>query len=203
MVSPAPDPPAFAFDKIHGFPPLFTLQPNMTTRAAQLERWSDMVRAYCAHHRVFRLATHDATGAGVLPVHAEAIFANARIGRRLDAAGVRAVMAHMVAQGRAEAVGGAGADDDAAGGGAGVFFVWWRTPDDWAEAVRAWVDATAQAGSVVTLFEMTEGEAARGSELAGLDGDVLKRALGVLERQKRAQMISTGGGEMGVKFFAS
>ena len=206
----AADRPAFVFPKAHEFPPMFTLQPNMTTRAAQLDRWSDMVRAYCAHHRLFRLATRaaDASGAATATAtapaalaHAEALFHNARINRRLNAAGVRAVMAHMVSQGSAEAAAAAAPGSDDADG-PDVFFVWWRAPEDWAILVQEWVDAAGLAGSVVTLHEMTDGDAALGSELAGLDADVLRRALAVLERQRRAQVISSAGGDLGVKFFS-
>jgi hypothetical protein len=38
--------------------------------------------------------------------------------------------------------------------------VYWRRPEEWAAAVEAWVEATGQRGSVLTLYEIAEGDAA-------------------------------------------
>ncbi len=60
-------PPApFEFPRYYSFPPMFTLQPNQATRAAQMDKWSALIQAYCAHHGIFRLAlspTSSATAA--------------------------------------------------------------------------------------------------------------------------------------------
>lgn len=50
--------------------------------------------------------------------------------------------------------------------------VYWRTPDEWATLLYDWVDSTAQRGSILTLYEIVEGDAtANQGELAGnVDG---------------------------------
>lgn len=61
----------------------------------------------------------------------------------------------MRKESRAEVVG--------SGGGGDVYWIYWRTPEEWAALVEAWVDETAQKGTVLTLYELTEGEAVRGT----------------------------------------
>lgn len=65
----------------------------------------------------------------------------------------------MRREGRAEAVGAEGSKDD----GGDVFWVYWRTPEEWAGLLEDWVEMTAQKGTVLTLYELTEGEGARGA----------------------------------------
>ncbi|OAA65223.1 pdcd2 domain protein [Niveomyces insectorum RCEF 264] len=50
--APAP----FTFPHHYHFPPMFTLQPNLATRRAQLDKWAALVLAYCRYYRIFRLA---------------------------------------------------------------------------------------------------------------------------------------------------
>lgn len=57
----------------------------------------------------------------------------------------------MRKDGRAEYVGGKETGD--------VVWVYWRTPEEWAGLVEEWVDGTGQKGTVLTLYELTEGDA--------------------------------------------
>lgn len=68
---------------------------------------------------------------------------------------MREVLEFMRREGRAEPVGGKDPGD--------VFWVYWKTPEEWAGLVEAWVDDTAQKGTVLTLYELTEGEGTRGT----------------------------------------
>lgn len=36
--------------------------------------------------------------------------------------------------------------------------VFWRRPEEWAESILAWISATGQNGSIMTFFELTEGD---------------------------------------------
>lgn len=36
--------------------------------------------------------------------------------------------------------------------------VYWRSAEEWAEAIYQWIDATGQKGSVLTLYEISEGD---------------------------------------------
>ncbi|GAO14592.1 uncharacterized protein UV8b_05343 [Ustilaginoidea virens] len=181
---PSAPPSGFRFPPEYHFPPFFSPQPNLTTRHAQLTKWSALVLAYARHHRLFKLALASAS-------HTD-LFHNARIDRRLGLADIRAVLDFLCADGRAQY---AGPRD-----GADVVYVYWRTLDEWASLVEAHVHDTAQRGSVLTVYELTQGEGTRGTELHGMDDHVLIKALGVLVKRGKAQIFGADD-SLGVKFF--
>ena len=163
----ADSPSGFKWPREYAFPPFFTRQPNSQTHHAQLLKWSALVLAYCQHHRIFKLSLSGgaaATGGGGggaaaaaagpgTAATAEELFYNKKIDRRLHVEDAREVVDFMGKNGQAEWVG-AGKD---------VAWVFWRTPEEWAAMVEAWVDETAQKGTVLTLYELTEGDATRGT----------------------------------------
>jgi ESCRT-II complex subunit VPS25 len=173
----------FPFPKHHSYPPLYTRQPTLATRQAQLARWSSLIQRYCRHHKLFTLVIIDTLDSP--------LFHNAAIRKRLSQAEVTAVIEHMVSQeGRAEWV-----DADKASA-----WIWWRKPEEWAGLVAAWVEETGQKGTVLTLYELVEGEASVGQEFYGLDMRVLRRALDTMVKKGRAQVFGAED-SMGVKFF--
>ncbi|KAL8421253.1 hypothetical protein RB596_002155 [Gaeumannomyces avenae] len=135
---------------------------------------------------------------------AEELFHNRRLNRRLAPADVREVIDFMRKDGRAEYVGGREKDVGAGsgGGGAGGDVVWihWRKPDEWAALIEAWVDETAQKGTVLTLYELAEGDGTLGTEIHGMDADLLQKALQVLVKRGKAQIFGQEDSQ-GVKFF--
>ncbi|KAK0709743.1 ESCRT-II complex subunit-domain-containing protein [Lasiosphaeria miniovina] len=220
--SPAPGTAAFTFPREYYFPPFFTWQTNLTTHHAQLTKWAALVLAYCRHHRIFRLALSTGmsasapmtAGGGGDSSHADGgggageLFHNRQIGRRIGLADAREVVDFLRKDGRAEYVGGAGDDGEGfgggnssgVGGGGDVAWIYWRTPEEWAALVEAWVDETGQKGSVLTLYELTEGDATRGTEFHGLDPELLQKALHVLVKRAKAQIFGHEDSQ-GVKFF--
>ena len=87
--------------------------------------------------------------------------------------------------------------DEGEGGRAWIF---WRTPQEWAGALEEWVDRTGQKGTVLTLYEITEGDASQKEEFAGMDMELLQRSLGHCVKRGKAQIFGSEGSE-GVKFF--
>lgn len=88
-----------------------------------------------------------------------------------------------------------------AGGDQGdVVFVHWRKPDEWAALVDAYVEDTAQKGSVLTVYELVEGDGTRGSDIHGMDTEVLLKALNILVKRGKAQIFGEDD-SLGVKFF--
>ncbi|KAI0113284.1 ESCRT-II complex, vps25 subunit [Daldinia grandis] len=194
LTTPTPNPP-FDFPREYHFPPFFTRQTNLTTHHAQLEKWSSLILSYTRQHRIFRLSL-SYEGAPY-----EDLFRNRKLGRSLRLSDAREVLEFMRKEGRAEPVA-AGKDGGSGNGGAGagdVYWVYWRTPEEWAGLVEAWVDETAQKGAVLTLYELTDGEGTRGTEFYGLDSDLLQKALQVLVKRGKAQIF--GQDQQGVKFF--
>lgn len=167
----------FEFPREYYFPAFFTRQTNLTTLHAQLVKWSTLVLSYCQHNRIFKLplspagSSSSATNTSSLaaaasnnsygqPPNTEELFHNRRLNRRLALSDIREVIDFMRKDGRAEYVGD-GSSKGAEGGD--VVWVYWRTPEEWAGLIEGWVDETAQKGTVLTLYELTEGESTRGT----------------------------------------
>ncbi|KAK2809932.1 hypothetical protein FQN50_003346 [Emmonsiellopsis sp. PD_5] len=179
----------FKFSATYSFPPFFTLQPNTTTRLSQLQKWSSLIQAWCRHHRLYRLSLIDAVESP--------LFHNAQLRKRLSLADARTIVDWMVKGDgggrRAEWVGGDS-------GGKAVAWIWWRTPEEWAGALADWVEETGQKNTVLTLYELMEGEATTSQEFHGMDPDVLLKSLQVLVKRGKAQVFGNED-QQGVKFF--
>ncbi len=177
----------FPFPPNYSFPPFFTLQPNTQTRSAQLSKWSSLVQSYCRHHRIFTILLPDALES--------TLFSNAKLRRRLAAQDVRAVLDYMASnegENRAEWMGPATEKASA--------WIWWRKPEEWAGLLEGWVEGTGQKATVLTLYELVEGEATEGQEFHAMDMEVLRKSLGTLVKKGKAQVFG-GEGQEGVKFF--
>ncbi|KAM3415370.1 hypothetical protein BST61_g8897 [Cercospora zeina] len=179
----------FRFPSHASFPPFYTLQPNLTTRARQLELWSRLVTSYCAHHRLFRLTVSSPP---------PDLFASTALSRSLKPADVRAVLDYMSqpANGpRAEWIA-----PTARGETSSACYIYWKTPAEWADLLYAFVEDTGQKGAVLTFYELREGDASRGQEWGDIDETVLRKALHVLVKRGKAQIFGQED-SAGVKFF--
>lgn len=177
-------PPPFIWPKIYSFPPFFTPQPNALTRASQLARWSSLIQTYCRHGRIFRLTLIDALE--------KPLFHNAKIKKRLSAKDAKHLIDYMVSEegdARAEWL---GTEKSSA-------WIWWRKPEEWATLIASWVEATGQKGSVLTLYELIEGEATEKQEFHGMDMEVMRKSLNTLAKKGKAQVFGEAD-QQGVKF---
>ena len=167
------------------FPPAYTLQPHADTRQQQLRQWREHVLAWARAERKFELAAPMARSCP--------LFENAALPRALSEAGVEAVAASLVAAGEAEFV-------DAAAAAAGVRLLW-RRPEEVADAVVAYADATGQRGTVMTTYELLEGgEGAADEAFRGVPLWLLTRGLEVLVARGCAAVLrGAGGAAEGVK----
>lgn len=98
--------------------------------------------------------------------------------------------------------------------------LFWRQPEEWAEALHTWVilcprcmlvlscalthlalkaTATGQLNTILTFYEITDPPVP--SPLSGLPLPLLRRAINVLTRSMRAQVIGVADGE-GVRLFS-
>ncbi|KAI0199836.1 ESCRT-II complex, vps25 subunit [Astrocystis sublimbata] len=184
----------FVYPREWSFPPFFTRQPNANTRHAQDAKWASLVLAYCSFHRVYKL--------GLSSPAADELFHNKRLNKRLSHADAREVFNSMRRDGRVEFIGGGDGsrDEEGEGGGGDVVWVYWRTPEEWAALIEAWVDETAQKGTVLTLYELSQGEDTVGTEFHGLDPELLQKALQMLVKRNKAQIFGQED-QLGVKFF--
>ncbi|KAI9795773.1 MAG: hypothetical protein M1835_005217 [Candelina submexicana] len=177
----------FPFPPLYNFPPLFSPQPNTATRLAQLQRWSSLILSYCRHYRLWRLSLIDAIETP--------LFYNAALNRRLaldDARDVIDWMTRKEGGERAEWVGGDGTKS--------LVWVWWRKPEEWAGIIADWVEETGQKNTVLTLYELTEGDTVASQEFRNIDPTILQKSLNVLVKRGKAQVFGIED-QQGVKFF--
>ncbi|CAO2650372.1 Nn.00g016640.m01.CDS01 [Neocucurbitaria sp. VM-36] len=191
----------FQFPPHYFFPPFFTLQPVSSTRSSQLLSWSSLIQSYCRHNRIFSLSLIDALNTP--------LFNNAKLSRRLSLRDAKAILSWMASPeggNRAEFIGTSAKKGGKSGAGAGGeeeggrVWIYWRRPDEWAAALEEWVERTGQKGTVLTLYEIVEGDASRREEFYGMDMDLLQKSLGVCVKRGKAQVFG-GEGSEGVKFF--
>lgn len=86
-------------------------------------------------------------------------------------------------------------DDDG-----GRYWIFWRRPEEWSAVIEEWVERTGQKGTVLTLYEIVEGDGSAKEEFRGMEIELLMRSLAVSVKRGKAQIFG-GEGSEGVKFF--
>lgn len=183
------DPIRFLFPTYTSFPPFYTLQPNLTTRARQLELWSSLIISYYSHHRLFKLSISSPP---------PDLFGSSSIQRSLKPNDIRAVLNHMSQPSNGSLV--EFIPPATRGEQSNTCYVYWRSLSEWADAIYGWVDDTGQKGAVLTVYELREGEAVQNKEWVGVDESLLRKILGVLVKRGKAQIFGQEE-NAGVKFF--
>ena len=179
----------FNFPTYTSFPPFYTLQPNLTTRARQLELWSSLITSYSAHYRLFKLSLSS--------VPAD-LFSNVTIHRSLKPSDIRLVLDHMSKPENGPRIEWIPATTR--GEQASSCYVYWKTVGEWADAIYGWVDETGQKGAVLTVYELREGDAVSGKEWRDMDEGLLRKVLNALVKRGKAQIFGQEE-NAGVKFF--
>ncbi|GAB7338998.1 hypothetical protein MBLNU457_5666t1 [Dothideomycetes sp. NU457] len=192
-VSLPPTSNGYQFPSHYSFPPFFTLQPNLGTLARQLALWSSLIQSYCAHNHLFKLSLSSAVNSP--------LFHNSGINRRLDVLSIRRVLDYMMsAEGDRRAEWVPTGKKSNPNENKSSAWIYWRRPEEWADAIHGWVDSTGQKGSVLTVYELRESDAVQSQEWIGMDEDMFRRCLDVLVKRGKAQVFGTDE-EAGVKFF--
>ncbi|KAF6227787.1 hypothetical protein HO173_007499 [Letharia columbiana] len=197
---------SFTYPQSYSFPPFFTLQPNLQTRLSQLRKWSRLIQRYCRHHHVFKLSLVAALDTP--------LFKNAELRKRLsvnDALQVVDWMTRDEGGRRAEWI------DGGVEAKGGTTWVYWKRPEEWAEVIVGWVEDTGQKNTVLTLYELMNGEMTVGQGIVprekrsksnahgmldfhGMDAELFHRSLAVLVKRGKAQVFGSED-QQGVKFF--
>ena len=178
----------FRYPAHYFFPPFYTLQPNLTTRNSQFLSWSYLLLSYCAGHRLFRIT----------PSHP--LFTNVTLNRRLAAEDAKEVLKWMAERGRVEWVENGTTKRRDGKETREEAWVWWKTGEEWAVLVAQWVERTGQKNTVLTFYELLEGDATADSEWRGMPAELLQKALGVLVKRGKVSIFGEGDG-LGVKFY--
>lgn len=177
----------FTFPQIFEFPPFFSKQINERTWNAQLGYWDTLILGYCAHYRVWTLDVNEDVA-----VNGQPLFSNPRINRSLKKQTVQSILEYMVGQGHAEWL-----QDKT------TVLVYFKRPDEWATLIANYIDSTGQGGTVVTLYELSEGDLVQSQEFCNINPIMLRRAIDILVSRKRAVLMKGPDGKEieGVKMF--
>lgn len=160
------------------------VQPVLDTRQKQSQLWGDLILKYCQFHKIYELNIQDALNTP--------LFYNEAINRRLTAAGATQFIDDLAKNGNAEWM---TREKQACT----IFF---KNVDHWATSILKWVEDCGKTDTVLTLWEIQNGEDAEGQEFYGVDQRIIMKALQLLERKGRAEIINSDAG-VGVKFFTS
>lgn len=78
--------------------------------------------------------------------------------------------------------------------------IFWNTPQEWSVLIYQWAESTGKIGTVCTLFEIINGDDVQDQEFYGLDQEIAKMALNLLEKDKKASLFESLDKSIGVKF---
>ncbi|KZS94334.1 ESCRT-II complex vps25 subunit [Sistotremastrum niveocremeum HHB9708] len=177
----------FILPSIHALPPFFTLQLHPPSQASQTAHWTRLILSYARHRRLFTLRLEDAEVPGG---EWDEIFHNSRINRRLKPTHLAFLLSTMVEQGQAIW------DPPKQNR---VVLLHWRLPEEWAEVLHEWATSTGQLNTILTFYEITDPPI--DSAMSGIPTSLLRRAISILSKTGRAQIIEGAEGG-GVRFFA-
>ncbi|KAF8202415.1 hypothetical protein BJ912DRAFT_944755 [Pholiota molesta] len=77
--------------------------------------------------------------------------------------------------------------------------VFWRLPEEWAEVLYDWVLSTGQINTIMTFYDITDPPLE--SLLTGIPLPLLRKAIAILGKTGRSQIIAIADGE-GVRFLS-
>ncbi|KAI0794227.1 ESCRT-II complex vps25 subunit [Fomes fomentarius] len=177
----------FTLPSIHAAPPFFSQQPNPVTQKNIAQHWTRLILTYARHKKLFVLRIEDADATGG---EWDEVLRNPRINRRVRPAHLSAILADMVASNHA-------VYDPPNQTSSALLF--WRSPEEWAQVLYDWVNSTGHLNTIMTFFEIVEPPVP--SPLEGLPLPILRKAIAVLAKSARAQIIAVADGE-GVRFLA-
>jgi ESCRT-II complex subunit VPS25 len=164
--------------KVYDFPPLFTLQPNQSSKRKQLGIWRDILRS----HDLFILTNHSE------------IFHNKRIKRSFDPCAVGELCAFLVTENLGEWL----VPEDK--------FLFYQTPlVVWGDKLSTWMSDTGRTNTVETLFSISNEWK---PEQRQIPIELVYRACKYLEKEKKCEVFTDGDTDsavsldlVGVKFF--
>ncbi|KAJ6619547.1 ESCRT-II complex vps25 subunit [Mycena sp. CBHHK59/15] len=179
-------PTGFLLPSTHSAPPFFTQQHHPTTHATVTEQWITLILAYARYRKLFVLRVEDAESADNEWCE---VLRNERINRKLLPSYLSVIMAAMVSKNVAAY--------DPLGQTRSVL-LYWRLPEDWAEVLHGWAVSTGQLNTILTFYEISDPPVP--SPLSNIPINLLRKAIAILAKTGRAQLIAIADGE-GVRLF--
>ncbi|KAH8825408.1 ESCRT-II complex vps25 subunit [Flagelloscypha sp. PMI_526] len=175
----------YLLPSIHSGKPFFSQQRGLETSATALEQWSRILLGYARHRNMFFISLEDAEKA---EGDWSEIVRNARINRKLSPSYLSNILQTMISRKLAAWE---------PSNQTRTAILYWRLPEEWAEALHEWATSTAQLNTIMTLYDITDPPVH--SPVAGIPVPLLRNAIEILGRTSRAQTITISEGE-GVRF---
>lgn len=175
----------------YDFPPFFTLQPNENTRLKQLQSWCELVLNYCKHNRIFRL--------NIIDYQSSELFQNKKIDRKLSIEFIQQIIEELKKSCRAEWVIETPSKKQQIQ--TNNCIILWNTLDEWAKLIYDEVNNRGLQNTVCTYYELIESDEYSKSVIFKLDTLIMRKALGILQKQGKAEIIKLDEYNEGVKFF--
>lgn len=118
------------------------------------------------------------------------LFENPKINRKLTQEAKVAIMIFVCASKNAAEV----------GKNSGIYEIYWNTIEEWSNMVYSWAHNSGMTNSVLTLYELLNGDDITDQEFHGLSEQVFMKVLKHLEGKGKCEVIEIDG-SYGVKFF--
>lgn len=166
----------FQPNPFYEFPPFFTRQPNEDTWTTQRRLWAKVISQYCQEEGKWQVSQ-------VAPV-----FNNPRIQRRLSIETIKEIFQYMCDEGEAERT------------GPSDIYVFKDKPVNLAYILSQWAQQSGNAGSVMTFYELTEGEYPGLDVFKNMDQFLLKKVSDMMVRKGEAAVMKEDNEIVGIKF---
>lgn len=167
--------------EFYSFPPFFTIQTVLSSRQKQLALWRELILRYHTERRLAQLVVHDCP-----------LWKNEALPRQLSPQDIRIIMEDFVKHGHGE-----WQDDKRT-----VCRILWRKPEQLATDIYTWAQQNGFINAVCTVYELHSGEDVHGMSFQGVDEELLRRALAILEQQGKCTIFKGDTSEEdGIKFF--
>lgn len=119
------------------------------------------------------------------------LFSNNKINRTLDRESREMIMNELCKTKNAEIVGAKNS---------GTYEIYWLTVDEWSNVIYTWAVNCGMVNSVLTFFELLNGDDTKDQPFYQLNEQVFMKALKHLEGKGKCEVIELDG-NYGVKFF--
>ena len=157
------------------FPPFYTKQITTSSLDKQTELWLNLISSRLKDCKQFTLSTSDV------------LFENKKISRSLPNSYILELFEKLVKSSKGEWI------------SKTELLVFPYSPEEYADFIMKWIAQTGRNGSVLTLYEIINGDHLE-QEFHSGDERVIKKALDVIEKRGKGSLFKSLDGQVGIKF---
>ncbi|KYQ96781.1 vacuolar protein sorting 25 [Tieghemostelium lacteum] len=164
-----------------------------------MQMWQDLILQYCRFYKKYELDLLECVKSNFN------LFYNEKINRRLSIESLKEIFDDIVVNGYAEWIDNNSNVKSSKGHNIDKsrVLIMWRKPEEWASQIYKWVIDNGQVNSILTIWEIQNGDDSKDQEFHQLNTTILLKALKTLEKQQKAQVFSGNENDnLGVKFFS-